>query len=91
MRRLALRRLALNVGAKIAMAVAAAALCVAGTIGVLVHRTTAADQLATARSGLDQELLSAAGDHADGRRSVARLDPLICPARWHGPCATTSG
>ncbi|WP_306965201.1 sensor histidine kinase [Streptomyces afghaniensis] len=74
---------ALNVGAKVALAVAAAALCVAGTIGVLVHRTTAADQLATARSGLDQELLSAAGDHADGRGSDARLDPPDLP----GPVA----
>jgi signal transduction histidine kinase len=73
-----------NVGAKVALAVAAAALCVAGTIGVLVHRTTAADQLATARSGLDKELLSAAGDHADGRRSSdARLDPHDLP----GPVA----
>lgn len=80
----------LNVGTKVALAVAAAAVCVAGAIGVLVHRITAADQLATARSGLDRELLSAADDHAVGRESPARLDPLICPARWHGPCAATS-
>ncbi|WDV56153.1 HAMP domain-containing sensor histidine kinase [Streptomyces coeruleorubidus] len=86
MRRPALKNVrppALNVGAKVALAVAAAALCVAGAIGVLVHRTTAADQLATARSGLDQELVSAAGDHADGRRSDARLDPPDLP----GPVA----
>lgn len=44
----------LNVGTKVALAVAAAAVCVAGAIGVLVHRITAADQLATARSGLDR-------------------------------------
>lgn len=73
----------LSVGAKVAVAVAAAAMCVAGAIGVLVHRTTAAGQLATARSGLDQELLSAAGAHADGRRSDARLDPPDLP----GPVA----
>ncbi|WP_241827024.1 sensor histidine kinase [Streptomyces graminilatus] len=67
-------------GAKVALAVAAAAICVAGSIGLLVHRTTAADQLATARSGLDQELMSAAGDRADGRQSDARLDPRDLPA-----------
>jgi signal transduction histidine kinase len=86
MRRPALKNLrppALSVGAKVALAVAAAALCVAGTIGVLVHRTTAAHQLDTARSGLDQELVSAAHDHADGRRSDARLDPPDLP----GPVA----
>ncbi|MCX4882281.1 MULTISPECIES: HAMP domain-containing sensor histidine kinase [unclassified Streptomyces] len=83
MRRPAMRRPALHVGAKVALAVAAAAMCVAGTIGVLVHRTTAADQLATARSGLDQELLSAAGARTDGRRSDARLDPPDLP----GPVA----
>lgn len=74
---------ALNVGAKVALAVAAAAMCVAGSTGVLVHRTTAADQLATARSGLDQELRSAADDLADGRKSRAELDPPGLP----GPVA----
>ncbi|WP_405870820.1 ATP-binding protein [Streptomyces sp. NBC_00005] len=73
----------LNVGTKVALAVAAAAVCVAGAIGVLVHRITAADQLATARSGLDRELLSAADDHAVGRESPARLDPPDLP----GPVA----
>lgn len=78
-----LRPPALSVGAKVALAVAVAAMCVAGTIGVVVHQTTAVHQLATARSGLDQELVSAARDHADGRRSDARLDPPDLP----GPVA----
>ncbi|NUP02228.1 MAG: sensor histidine kinase, partial [Nonomuraea sp.] len=69
----------MNVGTKVALAVAAAAVCVAGSTGVLVHRITAADQLATARSGLDQRLLSAADDHAVGRKSQARLDPPDLP------------
>ncbi|MCT9075161.1 sensor histidine kinase [Streptomyces fulvoviolaceus] len=73
----------LNVGAKVALAVAAAAVCVAGAIGVLVHRITAVDQLATARSGLDTELMGAAADHAVGRPSSARLDPSDLP----GPVA----
>ncbi|MFE7278584.1 ATP-binding protein [Streptomyces sp. NPDC057623] len=73
----------MNVGAKVALAVAVAAVCVAGAIGVLVHRITAADQLATARSGLDQELVSAAEDRASGRASRARLDPPDLP----GPVA----
>ncbi|MFE0255102.1 ATP-binding protein [Streptomyces sp. NPDC059010] len=71
---------ALNVGTKVALAVAAAAVCVAGSTGVLVHRITAADQLATARSGLDQQLLSAADDNGVGRRSQARIDPPDLPA-----------
>ncbi|GHE08904.1 sensor protein CseC [Streptomyces alanosinicus] len=61
------------------MAVAAAAVCVAGAIGVLVHRITAADQLTTARSDLDQQLVSAAHDLAAGRRSPARTDPPDLP------------
>ncbi|MDC0773203.1 hypothetical protein [Streptomyces sp. HD] len=81
----------MNVGTKVALAVAAAAVCVAGSTGVLVHRITAADQLATARSGLDQRLLNAADDHAAGRKSQARIDPPDLPAQWHAPCATTSG
>ncbi|MPY40540.1 HAMP domain-containing histidine kinase [Streptomyces phyllanthi] len=72
----------MNVGAKVALAVAAA-LCVAGSTGVLVHRITAADQLATARSDLDQELRSAAADLTDGRESRARIDPADLP----GPVA----
>ncbi|WP_217210788.1 HAMP domain-containing sensor histidine kinase [Streptomyces sp. AC550_RSS872] len=78
-----LRPPALNVGAKVALAVAAAAMCVAAAIGVLVHRTTAAGQLETARAGMDQKLLSAAKDHAEGRRSDARVDPPDLP----GPMA----
>ncbi|SPF04384.1 sensor histidine kinase [Streptomyces sp. MA5143a] len=70
---------ALNVGAKVALAVAAAAACVAGSTGVLVHRITATDQLATARSGLDRELVSAAHDHAAGRSSPAAIDPPDLP------------
>ncbi|MEU6371636.1 HAMP domain-containing sensor histidine kinase [Streptomyces sp. NPDC046909] len=73
----------LNVGAKVALAVAVAAVCVAGAIGVLVHRTTAAYQLDAARSALDQQLLNAADDHAAGRRSAARVDPAGLP----GPVA----
>ena len=72
-----------DVGTKVALAVAAAAVCVAGAIGVLVHRITAADQLATARSGLDTELMSAADDRAAGRSSAARIDPADLP----GPVA----
>ncbi|OUD00187.1 sensor histidine kinase [Streptomyces swartbergensis] len=74
---------ALNVGAKVALAVAVAAVCVAGAIGVLVHRITADEQLATARSGLDQELRSAAEELAVGRRSGAEIDPRGLP----GPVA----
>ncbi|MGW6906020.1 ATP-binding protein [Streptomyces sp. NPDC054940] len=70
-------------GTKVALAVAAAAVCVAGAIGVLVHRITAADQLAAARSGLDRELVSAAEDHAAGRPTDARVDPADLP----GPVA----
>ncbi|MCD9879746.1 sensor histidine kinase [Streptomyces guryensis] len=70
---------ALNVGTKVALAVAVAAVCVAGAIGVLVHRITAADQLAAARAGLDLELVSAAQDHAAGRESPARIDPPDLP------------
>lgn len=73
----------LSVGVRVALAVAVAAVCVAGTIGVLVHRFTAAGQLVTARSGLDAELLSAADDRAVGRPSSARLDPSDLP----GPVA----
>ncbi|MEV0227483.1 HAMP domain-containing sensor histidine kinase [Streptomyces sp. NPDC050704] len=70
----------MNAGTKVALAVAVAALCVAGAIGVLVHRTTAANQLATARSDLDRQLLSAAYDYAAARKSPARIDPPDLPA-----------
>ncbi|MFF4252084.1 ATP-binding protein [Streptomyces sp. NPDC001663] len=70
----------MNVGTKVALAVAVAAVCVAGAIGVLVHRSTAADQLATARSDLDRQLLGAADDLAAGRRSQGRIDPPDLPA-----------
>ncbi|WDF41213.1 HAMP domain-containing sensor histidine kinase [Streptomyces sp. T12] len=70
----------MDIGTKVALAVAAAALCVASTVGLLVHRITAADQLATARSDLDRQLMSAVYDHAAGRKSAARLDPPDLPA-----------
>ncbi|KUN59586.1 hypothetical protein AQJ54_39895 [Streptomyces griseorubiginosus] len=73
----------MNVGAKVALAVAAAAVCVAGVIGVLVHRITADDQLATARSDLDRQLVSAAHDVAAGAGTGARTDPPGLP----GPVA----
>lgn len=69
-----------NIGTKVALAVAAAALCVASVVGLLVHRITATDQLATARSDLDRQLMSAAYDYAAGRKSQARLDPPDLPA-----------
>jgi signal transduction histidine kinase len=69
-----------NIGTKVALAVAAAAVCVASAVGLLVHRITAADQLATARSNLDRQLMDAAYDHAAGRESAARLDPPGLPA-----------
>ncbi|MEU6140086.1 HAMP domain-containing sensor histidine kinase [Streptomyces sp. NPDC047081] len=70
----------MNVGMKVALAVAAAAVTVAAVIGVLVHRITAADQLATARSDLDRQLLSAAYDYTAGRTSPATVDPPHLPA-----------
>ena len=70
----------LNIGTKVALAVAAAAVCVASAVGLLVHRITAADQLASARSEMDQQLMTAAYDHAAGRKSRARLDPPKLPA-----------
>ncbi|MDX2604444.1 HAMP domain-containing sensor histidine kinase [Streptomyces caniscabiei] len=69
----------MNIGMKVALAVAAAAVCVAGVVGLLVHRITAADHLTTARSDLDSRLMSAAYDYAAGRRSPARLDPPDVP------------
>ncbi|MFC8512680.1 ATP-binding protein [Streptomyces sp. NPDC057257] len=69
----------MNVGAKVALAVAAAALTVSAAIGGLVHRITAADQLATARTELDQQLMNAAYDYAAARKSQARLNPPDLP------------
>ncbi|MFF4501861.1 ATP-binding protein [Streptomyces sp. NPDC001401] len=70
----------LNIGTKVALAVAAAAVCVASAIGLLVHRITAADQLTTARSDMDRRLMTAVYDQAAGRKSEARLDPPDLPA-----------
>ncbi|MGW4984647.1 HAMP domain-containing protein [Streptomyces mirabilis] len=77
---------ALNIGTRVALAGAVATVCVAGAIGLLVHRITAADQLATARTNLDRQLTSAAYDRAViGLNSSARLNPPDLP----GPVATT--
>ncbi|MEU9174850.1 HAMP domain-containing sensor histidine kinase [Streptomyces sp. NPDC048420] len=73
----------MNIGTKVALAVAAAAVTVAAVIGVLVHRVTAAEQLSTARSELDRQLVSAAYDYAAARRSPARINPPDLP----GPVA----
>jgi signal transduction histidine kinase len=70
----------LNIGTKVALAVAAAAVCVASAVGLLVHRITAADKLATARSDMDRRLMAAVYDQAAGRKSEARLDPPNLPA-----------
>lgn len=75
-----MRAPAVNVGTKVALAVAAAAVCVAGAIGVLVHRITAQDQLNSARSAFDQQLQNAAEDHAAGRPTHARVNPAGLPA-----------
>ncbi|SEP62272.1 Signal transduction histidine kinase [Streptomyces sp. yr375] len=74
---------AVTVGTKVALAVATAAVAVAAAVGVLVHHITAANQLATARSELDQQLLSAAYDYAAARKSPARINPPNLP----GPVA----
>ncbi|MET9080714.1 HAMP domain-containing sensor histidine kinase [Streptomyces sp. NPDC004237] len=74
----------MNIGTKMALAVAAAAMCVASAVGLLVHHVTAAGQLATARSDLDRQLLAAAYDQAAGRKSAARLDPPDLPAPVSG-------
>ncbi|MGW6902880.1 ATP-binding protein [Streptomyces sp. NPDC054940] len=70
----------LGIGTKVALAVATAAVCVASAVGQLVHHITAANQLATARSYLDRQLMSAAYDYAAGRKSAASLDPPDLPA-----------
>ncbi|MGW1760948.1 sensor histidine kinase [Streptomyces mirabilis] len=75
---------ALNIGTRVALAVAVATVCVAGAIGLLIHRITAADQLATARTNLDRQLMIAAyGRAAIGLNSSARLNPPDLP----GPVA----
>lgn len=73
----------MNIGTKVALAVATTAVCVAATIGVLVHRITAGNQLATARAELDRQLMSAAYDFTAARKSAARVDPSNLP----GPVA----
>ncbi|WP_416970929.1 ATP-binding protein [Streptomyces sp. 4F14] len=79
-----MRRPGSSLGTKVALAVAAAATCVASAVGVLVHRLTAEDQLRTARAGFDRELVAAAYDHAAGRRTAARLDrPDLPPPVAH--------
>ena len=70
----------LNIGTKVALAVATAAVCVASAVGLLVHRITAANQLTTARSDMDRRLMNAVYDQAAGRKSEARLDPPDLPA-----------
>ncbi|MER6284418.1 sensor histidine kinase [Streptomyces sviceus] len=70
----------MNLRTKLALAVATAAVTVATVIGVLVHHVTAADQLSTARSELDRQLVSAAYDYAAARRSPARINPPSLPA-----------
>ncbi|MEU5045909.1 HAMP domain-containing sensor histidine kinase [Streptomyces griseorubiginosus] len=70
----------LNIGTKVALAVAAAAVCVASAVGLLVHRITATDQLTSARSDMDRRLMAAVYDQAAGRKSEARLDPPDLPA-----------
>ena len=74
------RTVPVNVGAKVALAVAAAALAVAAVIGVLVHHITAGEQLATARTQLDEQLMNAAYDYAAARKSPATVDPPDLPA-----------
>lgn len=70
----------LDIGPKVALAVAAAAVCVASAVGLLVHRITATDQLTSARSDMDRRLMTAVYDQAAGRKSEARLDPPDLPA-----------
>ncbi|MHC5908664.1 hypothetical protein ACVNF4_33020 [Streptomyces sp. S6] len=51
-----MKRPGASLGTKVALAVAVAATCVAGAVGVFVHRLTAADQLTTARAAVRQDL-----------------------------------
>ena len=84
-----LKRPGSSLGEKVALAVAGAAVCVAGAVGVFVHRLTEADQLTTARAAFDRELVTAAYDQAAGRRTRARLDrpglpePIARAVRGH--------
>ncbi|NEA99036.1 HAMP domain-containing sensor histidine kinase [Streptomyces sp. SID13726] len=73
----------MNLGTKVALAVAAAAVSVSAVTGLLVHHLTAGNQLGTARSELDVRLMSAAYDYAAARKSPARLNPPDLP----GPVA----
>ncbi|MDX3382478.1 HAMP domain-containing sensor histidine kinase [Streptomyces niveiscabiei] len=75
-----MRRPGTSLGTKVALAVAAAATCVASAVGVLVHHLTAEDQLKTARAAFDRDMVTAAYDHASGRRTAARLDRPGLPA-----------
>ncbi|KND29974.1 sensor histidine kinase [Streptomyces acidiscabies] len=75
-----MRRPGASLGTKVALAVAAAATCVASAVGVLVHRLTAEDQLKTARAAFDRDMVTAAYDHAAGRRNQARVDRPGLPA-----------
>ncbi|GAV39917.1 sensor histidine kinase [Streptomyces acidiscabies] len=75
-----MRRPGSSLGTKVALAVAAAATCVASAVGVLVHRLTAEDQLKTARAAFDRDMVTAAYDHAAGRRNQARVDRPGLPA-----------
>ncbi|WP_405848908.1 ATP-binding protein [Streptomyces sp. NBC_01518] len=70
----------LNIGTKVALAIAAGAVCVASAVGLLVHHCIATDQLTSARSGMDRRLMTAVYDQAAGRKSEARLDPPDLPA-----------
>ncbi|MFM9613073.1 ATP-binding protein [Streptomyces niveiscabiei] len=82
-----MRRPGASLGTKVALAVAAAATCVASAVGVLVHHLTAEDQLKTARAAFDRDLVTAAYDHAVGRPTPARLarpdlpDPVVDAVR----------
>jgi signal transduction histidine kinase len=70
---------AVTIGMKTALAVAVAAVTVSTVIGVLVHHLTQADQLATARSELDHQLMDDAYDYAAARESPARINPADLP------------
>lgn len=69
----------MTIGMKTALAVAVAAVTVSTVIGVLVHHLTQADQLTTARSELDHQLMDDAYDYAAARKSPARINPADLP------------
>ncbi|MFJ9565158.1 ATP-binding protein [Streptomyces fuscichromogenes] len=73
------RTLTMNIGTRVALAVAAAAVTMGAATGLLVHRVTAADQLGAARTALDERLTSAAHDYATAGTSPARLNPPDLP------------